>query len=294
MVRSGRSFLVVFRLAALSAIVFGVASVTGFAQEAAPVEKPAAEAPARQAADAVGRQSLLDLVRQANPMLWPLALTSVVTLGFALERGLALRKARVLPKDFVNRFLDRLAGGKLDRDRAAELCRSNDSPIARVFGHAIRYWGQPASEIRQALDHDAAVEVLDLRRNVRVLNACATIAPLLGLLGTIVGMVESFEAIGAGKTAPEAKSAALAHGISLALMATAVGLGIAIVSVVFYYYYLQRIDLLAREIDQRASEVVDLIAGDPSRGHSAVRGPIPSAPGDYMREPRPLGRAEPA
>ncbi len=285
MVRSGRSLLLFCLLVLLSGTVL--------AQQPEPAEKAPEKAPvrARQAADAVGRQSLLDLVRQANPMLWPLALTSVVMIGFVLERGLALRKGRVLPKDFVNRFLDRLAAGKLDRDRATELCRSNDSPIARVFGHAIRYWGQPASEIRQALDHDAAVEVLDLRRNVRVLNACATIAPLLGLLGTIVGMVESFEAIGAGKTAQEAKSAALAHGISLALMATAVGLGIAIVSVVFYYYYLQRVDLLAREIDQKASEVVDLIAADSSRGLSN-RGPM-SVPGDYHRETRPLGRTEP-
>lgn len=290
MVRSGRSFarIRMLCLVALSACVLG-APVR--AQEA---EKPEQAAPqALKAAETVGRQSLIDLVRQANPMLWPLALTSVVALGFALERGLALRKGRVLPKDFVNRFLDRLSAGKLDRDRAAELCRSNDSPIARVFGHAVRYWGQPASEIRQALDHDAAVEVLDLRRNVRVLNACASVAPLLGLLGTIVGMVESFEAIGAGSSAREAKSAALAHGISLALMATAVGLGIAVVSVVFYYYYLQRVDVLAREIDQKASEVVDLIAADPGRGPSG-RGMMPmSVPGDYHRETRPLGRTEP-
>ncbi len=74
-------------------------------------------------------------------------------------------------------------------------------------------------------------------------------------------------------------------------MATAVGLGIAVVSVVFYYYYLQRIDLLAREIDQKASEVVDLIAADSSRGLSN-RGPM-SVPGDYHRESRPLGRTEP-
>ena len=84
----------------------------------------------------------------------------------------------------------------------------------------------------------------------------------------------------------------MAHGISLALMATAVGLGIAIVSVVFYYYYLQRIDLLAREIDQKASEVVDLIAARPEPGHSA-RGSMPPPGGEYLREPRPLGRVEP-
>lgn len=303
MVRSGHSIRLLVRMAVLAAAALVFALLPAWGQEAprgeaeapapVPAREPKQEAPARQPAQGVGRQSLLNLVKQANPMLWPLALTSVVTLGFALERGFALRKGRVLPKDFVNRFVDRLAAGKLDRDRASELCRSNESPIARIFGHAVRYWGQPASEIRQALDHDAAVEVLDLRRNVRVLNACATIAPLLGLLGTIVGMVESFEAIGAGQTAGEAKSAALAHGISLALMATAVGLGIAVVSVAFYYYYLQRVDVLAKEIDQRATEVIDLIASDPARAVSPRAPMHPPGGGEYHRESRPLGRTEP-
>src|SRR5438093_1255711 len=74
--------------------------------------------------------------------------------------------------------------------------RAHEGPVARVLGHVIRYWGQPATTIRQALDSDAAGELADLRRNVRVLNGTATLAPLLGLLGTVIGMIESFDALG--------------------------------------------------------------------------------------------------
>ena len=197
----------------------------------------------------VNRGTVLQLLSRANPMLWPLAACSIVTVGFALERLVALRRERVIPRDFVDRFLDRLSGGKLDRDRAAELCRANDSPAARIFALVVSYWGQPAATIRQAVGYDAAGEVVDLKRNVRVLNGTATLGPLLGLLGTVVGMIQSFDALG-GRVGP-ARGEALAQGISLALVATAFGLAIAIVSVTAYYYLLNRVDVLVRELDEQ-------------------------------------------
>ena len=211
----------------------------------------------------VGRSSIVALVSKANPMLWTLALCSVVTVGYTLERLIALRRNRVIPRDFVNRFLERLSTGKLDRDRATELCRSNESPTGRVFGHVVRYWGQPAATIRIALDHDASREVADLKRNIRVLNGTATLAPLLGLLGTVLGMIQSFDAIG-GK-AGGSKSEALAQGISLALVSTAIGLAIAVASVVAYYYLLNRVDILVRDMDDHARRVIDQVSAEAMR-----------------------------
>src|SRR4029079_17053243 len=106
---------------------------------------------------------------------------------FAPERMVALRRNRVIPKDFVNRFLERLSSGKLDRDRAIELCRANESPVSRVFARIVGYWGQPAATIRQAIGYDAAGEVADLKRDVRVLNSTATLAPFLSALRTVTG-----------------------------------------------------------------------------------------------------------
>ena len=294
MIRS--AWVAAFWLGSIFWIAVPIASAQGPSTDPSTAERvePDREAGPPTAEATLGRQGLVKLIRAANPMLWPLAVLSVVAIGFILERGFALRKRRVVPSGFVARFLDRLGDGKLDRDRASELCRSNESPIARVFGHAVRYWGQPATAIRQALDHDAASEVLDLRRNVRVLNATATLAPLLGLLGTVVGLIESFDALGTGARGAAAgagKSEALAHGISLALVATAFGLVVAIVSMTFYYYFLRRVDLLAREIDDQAGKVIDLIAADALANlqRPVSRGPIGPI-GDY---PRPLGRVEP-
>jgi biopolymer transport protein ExbB len=222
----------------------------------------------------VGRQSILALFTRVNPMLWLLGLCSIVTVGYTLERLIGLRRGRVIPRDFVNRFLERLSTGKLDRDRATELCRANESPAARIFGHAVRYWGQPASTIRQAVDLDSAREVLDLRRNVRVLNGTATLAPLLGLLGTVLGMIQSFDALG-GRVG-SGKSEALATGISLALISTAIGLGIAVVSVAAYYYLLNRVDLLVRELDDHVRQVIDTISAESLR-------PTPDRRIDHVR-----------
>ena len=208
----------------------------------------------------VDRSSVLGLLLHANPMLWPLAICSIVTLGYVMERFAALRRERVIPHEFVERFLERLSSGKLDRERALELCRAHESPVARVFSLVVNAWGQPGATIRQVVSHDAAGEVVELKRNLRVLNAMSTLGPLLGLLGTVVGIIQSFDALG-GRLGP-ARGEALAHGISLALVATAFGLAIAIIAVAFYYFFLNRVDLLVRELDDRTRQVIELVSSE--------------------------------
>jgi biopolymer transport protein ExbB len=221
------------------------------------------------------------LVLQANPMLWPLAICSVVTLGYVLERLLALRRDRVVPREFADRFLERLSSGKLDRERALELCRAHESPLARVFAMVVGAWGQSGIAIRQMVSHDAAGEVVELKRNLRILSAMATLGPLLGLLGTVVGIIQSFDALG-GRIGP-ARGEMLAHGISLALVATAFGLTIAIVAVTFYYYFLNRVDVLLREMDERTRLVIELVSSESQRLVPQDRRHLPMGVGDSHR-----------
>ncbi len=248
------------RIALVASVFFIAAQPPARSQDP---DRATPNAPANPQASIVGRASTLRLLSAANPWLWPLGVCSIVLATFALERAFALRRSRVIPRDFSDRFIDRLANGKLDRERALELARANESPVARVFQHALRYWGRPAAEIRVALDHDAAGEIADLKRNVRVLNGIATLAPLLGLLGTVIGMIESFDAL--SSRAAAGRSEALAHGISLALVATAFGLVIAAIAVVLYYFFLHRIDTLTRELDDKATRVIDLVSSDSGR-----------------------------
>jgi biopolymer transport protein ExbB len=243
-------------------------------------EPPVQGAGAAQKA-AVDRSSILRLVLNANPMLWPLAICSVVTLGYVLERWLALRRERVIPREFADRFLERLSSGKLDRERALELCRAHDSAAARVFAIVVGAWGQSGIAIRQIVSHDAAGEVLELKRNLRILSAVATLGPLLGLLGTVVGIIQSFDALG-GRIGP-ARGEMLAGGISLALVATALGLSIAIVAVTFYYYFLNRIDVLIRELDDRTRQVIELVSSESQRMMGTDRRHVPLGAGETHR-----------
>ena len=222
----------------------------------------------------VDRASVLRIVLNANPMLWPLGICSVITLGYVLERLFALRRSRIIPQEFAERFLERLSSGKLDRERALELCKAHESPAARIFAMVVSAWGQPGATIRQTLSYDTAGEVVELKRNLRVLSAMATLGPLLGLLGTVVGIIQSFDALG-GRIGP-ARGEALAHGISLALVATALGLAIAIIAVAFYYFFLNRVDLLVRELDDRTRQVIDLVASETQRVPTTDRRHVPT------------------
>jgi biopolymer transport protein ExbB len=230
----------------------------------------------------VNRATVLQLLFQANPMLWPLAACSIFTVGIALERLLALRRKRVVPADFVDRFLERLSAGKLERDRALELCKANESPAARIFALAVKAWGQPGATIRQNLSYDAAGELIELKRNLRLLSGLATLGPLLGLLGTVVGIIQSFDALG-GKIGP-ARGEALAQGISLALVATAVGLVIAIFAVTAYYYLMNRVDLLVRELDEKTRQVIELVSAEAVRPGGLERRHSVSPPADALRQ----------
>ena len=230
----------------------------------------------------IGPETILKLIVEANPMLWPLFICSIVTFGVVLERFVALRPGRILPRDFTQRFLERLATGKLDRERALEFCRAQSSPVARIFAIAVRHWGKPGLELRQIVASDAASEVAELRRGTRVLSGLATLGPLLGLLGTVWGLIESFGNLG-GKVGT-AKGDALAHGISLALVATAIGLGVAVVAVIAHTFFQYRIEGLVRDLDARTRDVVDLIAGDSPRGGPGTGGMVGAPP--HLGDPR--------
>lgn len=209
------------------------------------------------------RQRVTEILKVENPLIWPMILCSVVAFGYFLDRWFSLRRSRIVPREFVNRFLDRLGSGKLDRERAFDLCKANDTPASRVFAQILMMWGEPAGQIRAAISQAVGMEYMQLRKNIRVLNATATLAPLIGLLGTVVGIIESFNALGA-KNVPS-KSAALAEGIGLALVMTALGLVVAIGSVTAYYYLLGKLDSMMVTLEQESLRVMELIAGSVNR-----------------------------
>ncbi len=192
--------------------------------------------------------------------VYPLGLTSIVAAWVAIERLVVLRRGRVIPRPFVKRFFDMLEEGKLDPKSAMKLCEENGSPMAMVLAHGIKKWGKPSVEVEQAIIDGGERQVSQLRSYLRVLNGAATVGPLLGLLGTVWGMVESFNTI--ALKAAMGKSDELAAGIGLALLTTVVGLLIAIPSLVMYMYLAGRVDSLVMEMDAVASDLVEFISAE--------------------------------
>lgn len=224
-----------------------------------------------------------ELFQAGGPMMWPIAACSVVVVAFAFERQVILRRRRVIPKDFVKRFLEHLEGGQLDRAGAMALCEQNGSPIAQIFAHGVRKWGKPSVEVEQAIIDGGERQVGQLRKHLRVLNTIATVSPLMGLLGTVWGMIVCFNDI-ATKPAAMGKTDELAVGIGMALVATAGGLCVAIPALILYMYLAGRVDAVVMEMDFLAQKVVHLISAE---GLASQSGDLPRIAG----RPKTLGTA---
>jgi biopolymer transport protein ExbB len=195
-----------------------------------------------------------------NPFRYLFAATSVFVVWLTIERLVVLRYGRVIPRHFVKRFFEHLKEGNLDPKSAIKLCEENGSPIALVLANGLRKWGKSSVEVEQAIIDGGERQISQLRKHIRALNGAATISPLLGLLGTVMGMIKSFNDI--SQKAAMGKSEELAGGIGLSLLTTAAGLAIAIPSLVMYMYFTSRVDALVVEMDAKAQELVDYISAE--------------------------------
>jgi len=212
------------------------------------------------AVEAIPTTSLWDMLLAGGPMLIPIAFCSFALMLATFERFLSLRRGRIVPRLFVERFLLQIGEGALDRHEATKRCEANGSLIADVFASATRKWGKPAVEVEQAVIDEGERAANHMRRFLRVINGVASVAPLLGLLGTVWGMMEAFNAI-AGSSAM-GRPELLAGGISSALLSTAAALAVAIPALVLYLYFVGRVDSLVMEIDRRGQDLVNLISAE--------------------------------
>ena len=195
-----------------------------------------------------------------GPLMIALAFCSLLVITFVLERAISLRRSRVIPKPFVTRLLQQIGDGEIDRNQASELCEQNGSPIAQVFASAVRKWGRPSVEVEQAAIDGGERAANQLRRYLRVFYGVANVGPLLGLMGTVLGMIETFNAIAAHDALGRAEM--LAGGIAKALLNTAGGLAVAIPASIFYVVFLSRIDRLVMDIDSLSQQLVNLISAE--------------------------------
>ncbi|MGC8639749.1 MAG: MotA/TolQ/ExbB proton channel family protein [Isosphaeraceae bacterium] len=216
-----------------------------------------------------------------------------------LERLARLRPRKIIPAEFTARFLDRLHEGKLDGGKALDYCEMNPSPAARIALAAVRRWGRPAVDLERAVTLAHRVEAERLRRNVGTLRRIAALAPLLGLLGTLLTIGRVLAAL------PTAGSTAWGTGIASALLPLTLGVALATLALVAYDSLVVRIERLAGSLDRLGAETLDAIAmAAPPTPRSLVaasagsrivdvhagHAPEPGALARSPRQPRPPGR----
>ena len=184
----------------------------------------------------------------------PIGLCSVVALGICLERLWSLRVRRAAPTDLLLEVQRELQGGNADSNRVAELCAPCHLGAIFMAGLASAEHGREA--MKEAMEGAAATAVHDMERYLTALGTIAAISPLLGLLGTVLGMIKVFRVLvedGIGNPA------VFASGISEALVTTAAGLAVAIPALMFHRYLLRKVDDLLVVMERQAARLVELV-----------------------------------
>jgi biopolymer transport protein ExbB len=201
---------------------------------------------------------------KGGPVMWPLLLLSILGVTVAIWRWVALRQATRNVPQLMRELRGKLLNG--DVPGAVQVCESVKGPVASIVKAGLLRFGRPKDEVEMGLQDASAHELAVLERGLPVLATTAMIAPLLGFLGTVTGMINSFDALAAvGLNNP----AAVAKGISEALITTAAGLIIAIPIQMAYNYLVTRVNDLVRNMESAANLVLEALA-DIKAGRGSV------------------------
>jgi biopolymer transport protein ExbB len=199
---------------------------------------------------------VFEIIKAGGFIMWPIIACSIIALGIVVERFWTLKRTKILPPNLVNQVQEWVKNGELDDTRIRAVYES--SPLGRVLAAGLVNRSYDRQIIKEALEDAGRHVAPDLDRFLRTLGTIANISPFLGLLGTVVGMIEMFSGIGGrGVSDPSI----VAGGISQALIATAAGLVVAIPSVLFYRYLRGLVNDLLIEMEREALRLVDILRG---------------------------------
>ena len=205
---------------------------------------------------------LTDIIRSGGPLMIPIGLCSFLLVVFTFERVISLRRQRIIPATFTRKFLTQLNEGELTQETATAICDRDDSPMARVFKAGVQKWGKPAVEVEQAVLDEGERTSNRLRKYLRLINGVATLCPLFGLLGTVLGMIHAFDSIASASATSVDPKTLIATGISQALLTTAAGLSVAIPALIAYLFFTSRVDKHIMDIDTLGMKVVNLVSAE--------------------------------
>lgn len=199
---------------------------------------------------------MLAIIEAAGWPIWPLILASVLALAIIIERFYSLRPTEISPSGLLPNVVSELKANGVSNDMLSKLAA--DSPLGQILAAGLKNVKSSREVMKEAIEETGRMVVHDLERFLTSLGTIAAVAPLLGLLGTVVGMIEIF----GSQTPTGGNPAVLAHGISVALYNTAFGLIVAIPAMIFYRFFRARVDNLAVDMEQQAIKLVEIIHGE--------------------------------
>ncbi len=195
------------------------------------------------------------IVEAAGWPIWFLILASVIAVGLIVERIFFLRANRVSPPSLLDEVVKEMKQRGVSSGMLTRLAES--SPLGRIFAAGLKNIKSPPEMMKESIEEAGRKVTHELERFLTTLGTIASISPLLGLFGTVVGMIEIF----GSQTAMGNNPATLAHGISVALYNTAFGLIVAIPSMIFYRHFRAQVDSLIIEMEQQAIKLIEIVHG---------------------------------
>jgi biopolymer transport protein ExbB len=205
---------------------------------------------------AKGERVVLDIIKSAGWPIYPLLLASIIAVALIIERLIVLRKSKVLPASLLPEVLSLYKAKQVTDDVIGKV--EANSPLGRVLAAGLRNDKSSRYVMKEAIEEAGRIVTHELERFLNGLGTIATAAPLMGLFGTVVGMIEIFGSQSPSGTNPQA----LAHGISVALYNTGFGIMIAIPALIFYRYFRAKVEDFVVEMEQSAIKLLDLAHGE--------------------------------
>lgn len=194
-----------------------------------------------------------DYMDMGGPIMWPLLAFSIIALAFIVERFIALWRAKINVNEFLAKIRKALLVNRSVRE-AIKVCEQYQGPVASIMKAGLLKFGHPKEDLEKTIENAALYEMGRLERGLMVLATTANVAPLLGFLGTVTGMINSFDALAeAGLSNP----GLVASGIKEALITTAAGLMVAIPVQLFYNYFTSRINTFVRDIETATNMLIE-------------------------------------
>ena len=199
--------------------------------------------------------SLLQLIFKGGFMMIPLAICSVIAVAILFERLMSLRKIQINTRTFVLQVKNMLLRGRLSE--AIELAKRTPGPIAKITAAGLAKHNRPREEVKDAIEAAAQTEIYLLERNLGVLGTIAAVAPLIGFLGTVTGMIKAFMQV--QSLGGSVDAGVLAGGIWEALITTAAGLVVGIPALLFYNWLQSKVEHHVFEMQQSSTELMDTL-----------------------------------